>query len=198
MSSDGDELKEPAYITALKQFGSGDPTAAEVGALEVEMYSGPDRAAALVLAALVENALEKLLRKNLREEGVNQLFKFGGPLGDFASKISMCFSLKLVGQLTRRDLTNIRHLRNQFAHSRRPIEFEMKEVADVCAQLSYPKQPGIFLNFNMLNKVADERLNQASDRNHPRTQYFTACNEIAQRVYFIRGGAPEADLNKLL
>jgi hypothetical protein len=110
----------------------------------------------------------------------------------------MGYSMHLYGADTRRDLDIIRHLRNQFAHSRKPIEFETPAVKACCDQLSYPDAPGVFIPFHYLNKVCDERLEQASDRTHPRTRYFMTCNEIAQRIYLFRGGSPSDAVNTLL
>lgn len=189
---------DPPYIVALKQYGAGDPTQDDLRDIEIELYDGPDRGAAIVLAAVVERSVEKLLRKNLREDGASGLYKYGGPMGDFGSKIMMGYAMRLFGLNTRRDLNIIRHLRNQFAHSRKPIEFTTPVVRVCCENLSYPDEPGVLLSFRMINAVSNERLQQASDRTHPRTRYFTACNEIAQRIYFIRDGDERAAINKLI
>ena len=193
-----DDVKDPAYIEALKRYGAENPTEKDLKAIESELYNGPDRGAAVVLGALVERSLEALLKKVLRPEGVNQLFKYGGPLGDFAAKTQMAYSLKLIGRVTRTDLTIIRHLRNQFAHSQKPIKFTTPVVRAVCDHLQYPDQPGIFINFRLLNTVSRARLKAAADKKYPRTRYFISCNEIAQRVYFVRGGRADIQLNELL
>jgi hypothetical protein len=65
---------EPAYIEALKAYGSGEPTAADVRALETELYNGPDRGGAVVLSSSVERAVERLLRNHVRNEGASALF----------------------------------------------------------------------------------------------------------------------------
>jgi hypothetical protein len=190
---------DPAYIEALKQFGAEEPSQRDIKAIESELYNGPDRGAAVVLAALVERALEKLLRNHMRPEGASSLFKYGGPLGDFSSKIQMGYALSLFGPDTRKDLNIIRHLRNQFAHSRKPIKFTTPVVRACCEQLTYPDAPGVFTSFLLISKVSNRRLKQASNKKHPRTRYFTSCNEIAQRVFVIRGGGGADDpRNKLL
>jgi hypothetical protein len=38
---------DPAYLKNLRKFGSGELTTEELAALEAELYSGPDRAAAV-------------------------------------------------------------------------------------------------------------------------------------------------------
>jgi len=191
-------MTDPRYLEELRRYGSGDPTEADIEALEAELYDGPDRGAAIVLGSVVERALVKLLRNHMRDEGISELFRYPAPLSDFGSKIQIAYALKLFGVKTRKDLNIIRSLRNQFAHSRMPIEFTTPVVKACCDELIYPDAPSVNLSFKMLNTVSDERLEQASDKDHPRTRYFTSCNEIAQRIYFIRGGNDQLPINQLL
>lgn len=190
-------MGDPTYLTELKKYGSGDPTKDDIQALDNELYNGPDRAAAVVLGALVERSLAKLLRGRMREDGVEDIFKPAGLLGDFGAKINLGYALKLFGPQTRKDLNIIRHLRNQFAHSRKPIEFMTPVVKRCCDELTLPEEPGVHISFDYLNKVSDELLVHARNKNHPRTRFFISCNEIAQRIYFIRGGDPNDPRNEL-
>lgn len=191
-------MGDPTYLSELKKYGAGDPTQDDIQALEEELYNGPDRAAAIVLGSLAEKAIGKLLSRNMREEGIGELFNSSGILGNFGAKISIGYALKLFGEKTKRELNIIRHLRNQFAHSRMPIEFNTHVVKQCCDQLAYPDIPGIHIPFNYVNKVSDLRLGDASDKSHPRTRYFISCNEITQRVYFIRSGDKSDPRNQLL
>jgi hypothetical protein len=191
-------MTDPRYLQELKKYGSGEPTEADIEALEAELYDGPDRGAAVVLGSLVERALERLLWNNMRKEGISELFKYGAPLGDFGSKVQIAYAFKLFGAETRKDLNIIRNLRNQFAHSRMPIAFTTPVVQACCDELVYPDAPGVTLSFKMINTVSEQRFEQASDKHHPRTRYFTSCNEIAQRIYFIRGGDNVLPINQLL
>ena len=194
----GEEMGDPTYIENLKKFGAENPTEKDLKAMSSELYNGPDRGAAVVLASLAERSLESLLRKQMREEGQNGFFKMGGPLSSFSSKIQMGYALKLFGSQTRKDLNIIRHLRNQFAHSRKPIKFTTPVVKACCNQLTYPDTPGVHISFQLLSGVSQARLQQAANHHHPRTRYFTSCNEIAQRIYFIRGGDADLPENQLL
>jgi len=195
--SGGFQLSDPTYLKNLKAFGRGEPTEADICSLESEMYSGPDRGAAVVLGSMVERSLGQLLRNNMRTQGVNELFEYNGPMGSFSAMTQVAYAFKLIGPKVRSDLNIVRHIRNQFAHSRRPIRFTTVEVREACKHLQLPDEPGVHLNFRMLNSVSAARLRQASDKSHPRTRYFTSCNEIAQRIYFVRTGDPSAALNQL-
>ncbi|MDL2401027.1 hypothetical protein [Rhizobium mayense] len=186
------------YLAKLRAYGQGNPSQEHLEAIETELFNGPDRGAAVVLTALVEKSLEHLLKREMREEGVSALFEFNGPMGTFSNKIAMAFSLKLIGTKTKHDLTIIRTLRNVFAHSRLPVTFETEVVAVACGHLCLPDEPGVFLNSNMLEKVSNDRLAEATDIKHPRTRFFTTCNEIAKRIYWIRVGEdPQHHLNVL-
>lgn len=79
-----------------------------------------------------------------------------------------------------------------------PIEFTTLVVKQCCDQLTYPDIPGVLVPFSYVNKVSDLLLKDASDKAHPRTRYFMSCNEIAQRIYFIRGGDKSDPRNHLL
>lgn len=190
-------MSGPAYLKNLRDYGGGDPSPSDIKTLEAEMYSGPDRAAAVVLSSLAERSLGHLLKLKMRKDGIGDLFNPDGMLGTFGAKIQIAYALKLIGPITRHDLNIIRTLRNQFAHSRKPIKFSTGVVKIACSHLMLPDQPGVFLNFSMLNKTSRRRLKAASDKKHPRTRFFTACNEIAQRIYFVRTGDPDDPLNQL-
>ena len=146
---------------------------------------------------MVERSLGHLLRNNMRAQGVKEIFEFNGPLGTFSAKSQVAYAFRLIGPKVRSDLNIIRHVRNQFTHSRRPIRFTTNEVRDACKHLQLPDEQGVHLNFRMLNTVSAARLRQASDKSQPRTRYFTSCNEIAQRIYFVRTGNVDAALNQL-
>lgn len=190
-------MSDPGYLRNLRKFGAGEPTKENITALERELYSGPDRAAAVVLASLVERSLGHLLRLSMREEGIGDIFDSDGLLGSFGAKIQICYALKLIGPTTRHDLTIIRVLRNQFAHSRKPIRFSTDVVKTACQHLSIPDLPGVTLSFSMVDKTPRRRLKAAIDKDHPRTRFFTACNEIARRIYFVRTGDKNDPINQL-
>jgi hypothetical protein len=174
---------EPGYLTNLKKYGAGDPTEDEIEALENDLYMGPDRAAAIVLATAVENAIGKLLRSNMREEGTSELFKPSSLLGSFGARIDISYALKLFGPKTKKELNIIRTLRNQFAHSRMPIEFTTPVVKKCCDQLTYPDAPNVRILSSDIPSIS--ALLSGKVKSHPRVRYFISCDEIIQRIYFI-------------
>jgi hypothetical protein len=129
-----DDLSGKAYITALKNYGKGEPTNADIRALNVEIYSATDRAAAVLLGSLAERAVERLLRRKMRHQGVESLFDFHGPCGAFSDKIQIAYAFELIGPKTKHDLDLIRLLRNEFAHTRMPMRFTTPVVREVCPE----------------------------------------------------------------
>lgn len=190
-------MSQPTFLRNLKRFGSEEPTTKDIRALEAELYSGPDRTAGVVLASLVERSLGRLLRSSMRSDGVEDLFEPEGLMGTFSAKIKIAYALNLIGPTTRHDLNIIRSLRNQFAHSRRPIRFTTPVVRIACQHLSIPDLPGVTLSFRMLEKTPRNKLRAAADKSHPRTRFFTSCNEIAQRIYLVRTDDKNDALNQL-
>lgn len=80
-------------------------------ALEGEPYGTNDRAVVILYAALVENALQRLIangmRKDINTADRRELFE------TFERVISLAFALNLVGPVSRKDLDLIRSIRNQ-------------------------------------------------------------------------------------
>jgi hypothetical protein len=75
-----------------------------------------DRAAALLGAAYVEAALERLFRARLAVDASDDLFTHRGPLGDFAGKINLAYSLGWIPESLKHDL----HLASSVCFRGRP------------------------------------------------------------------------------
>jgi hypothetical protein len=129
--SQGDNMaRDPQYVQQFKKFARGEPAADDLPRLEAEIYGTNDRARAVMLGAVVELSLELFL-KNKRRPSLNagdtrEMFEYTGPLGTFASKILIGYAFNWYGPETREDLTLIRTLRNEFAHSRKSFDFEKR------------------------------------------------------------------------
>jgi len=97
-----------------------------------------DRGACLLLVANLENALDEAIMSLLpqlpkeRQRFVEQ----GGVFAMFSRKIDAASILRITGPTTNRNLSVIQHIRNAFAHAKRPIDFDTKEVAALCADLT--------------------------------------------------------------
>jgi hypothetical protein len=159
-------------LTELKQYGAGNPTQSDIEALENELYNGPDRAAAIVMGSMVEKAIDKLLSDNIIESDDKKFFH----------KIEIAYSHKLFGEKTKKELDIIRCLRNQFAHSRLPIEFVTPVVKRCCAELTYPDIPSV-LDSVYSRTVVGPLSRDGVDLTQPRARFFISCHEIFVRIY---------------
>jgi hypothetical protein len=191
-------MTENAYVRNLRRLTRADPSAEHADAIERELYaSGSDRASVVMFGSYVETILERLLTKAVRDdlnsEDRKQLFEYEGAAGTFSAKIIVAYAFKLIGPMMRSDLTLIRLLRNEFAHSLMPIGFDTPEVHDVCKQFKIIDLPDSWINDEYLIRVAGLDRAAARDRNHPKTRFFTTCNEIAVRMDVARHGFREGD-----
>lgn len=90
-----------------------------------EIESQRDRGAALVAAAFVEERLTRTIKLRLREDPKveKRLLRGIGPLRDFSSKIDLGYLLQLYANEVRELLHALREIRNEFAHTTQPLEF---------------------------------------------------------------------------
>ena len=106
-----------------------------------EIEKSPDRVAAIVAAAIVEDALRWSLNSflilQISEQEERELFENDGILSSFHAKILMGFALGLFGEAARNDLIKIKNIRNAFAHAPRPLSFDTPEIASECEKLRY-------------------------------------------------------------
>jgi hypothetical protein len=173
-------MATPSGRKAFRQLLNSSPGIDDLPAMEQEFYlASSARAAVLLQASLVEDTLRRMIQAKFMAgasaDVVIRVFEANGPLSTFSNKIIMGHALGLYGNIFRHDLDIIRELRNGFAHTRRPLEFETKEVTDMCNYLRLPdskmsQQPPIY----------SERypITVATDNNHPRTRFTAVCYTI--------------------
>ncbi|MBI4653901.1 MAG: DUF4145 domain-containing protein [Nitrospirae bacterium] len=95
-----------------------------------------ERGSAIVGAAFIEEALEKMLKALLiasaeKAEKDDELFKSSySPLGSFSAKIDVAYRTGLISPKVWKSLHIIRDLRNDFAHLSLQIDCETQSVRD--------------------------------------------------------------------
>lgn len=100
-----------------------------------------DRAAAVLGPAYVDAALERLFRARLVEGASADLFKYGGPLGDFSGRIEMAYALGWIPGSLRDDLHIMRKIRNDFAHAPdHNLSFQAQSIQQRTLNLTVNKQ----------------------------------------------------------
>lgn len=100
-----------------------------------------DRGTALIGKEIIDSTLTGMLRmhfSHLSKEENEQLFdRDNSPLGTFSAKIKIAYALGIISKNERDELDRIRHIRNAFAHTQRPITFETTEIRQMCDYLIY-------------------------------------------------------------
>ncbi len=168
---------EPAYLKALRDYTSQNPSPEEREAVAREFYLENDRAAGLLNAGWVDLSIERAIGSTFKEGFRRKVFGSSGPLRDFSARIEVAFAIGLFGPQTHHDLSIIRTLRNQFAHCMRPITFQTPEVVDVCSFLNLPdrpqaREPLLFEDFGP----------EWRDKSRAKTRYIIACNTIISHL----------------
>lgn len=112
----------------------------ELSSFLLELQRETDRGLPLVGAALIDEKLHDTLESFLCEGKVSHglLKDPNAPLGSFAARIDMCFSLGLIDAHEYHDISLIRKVRNIFAHHRHGTTFKNEKVQGLCASFKSP------------------------------------------------------------
>lgn len=96
-----------------------------------------DRAAAIVIAALVELRLSLAIKSRLQQDQViiDRMFRASGPLGSFACKIDLAFLIEVITKEAHRDLVVFKNIRNDFAHQLHALDFSAASIEKECQRL---------------------------------------------------------------
>ncbi len=134
----------PRSIHSLRKLTRNHPDKSKLfDVLETAWDDSNDMAAALMFGSLLESTLQQLILTKLTasaREREDKLFGARAPLREFSAKIEIGYALGLYGPLTYSDLDVVRDVRNAFAHTRQPIDFNTLEVANVCRRIKFPKR----------------------------------------------------------
>lgn len=122
------DLARPS-IDALNAYCKIHPR--DVGEAEViqNLFNESDRAAIIVAASLLEEALTDAMLRKLRKMSVTQrkkidLFEHHGLVSGFGQKIDMAYALDVIDGPMWAALDHIRVIRNNCAHAFRPLTLE--------------------------------------------------------------------------
>jgi Domain of unknown function (DUF4145) len=121
----------------LKQIRTWKPNNdSEWDELFQEMKNASDRAVVLTIGPFVEAAAELAIACRIAEDNFEELVaRADAPLGTFSAKIRMLQGLGIIGPRHRKVMDTIREIRNTFAHSMKPIDFNTSVVRDYCHTL---------------------------------------------------------------
>ena len=105
--------------------------------LMTELENGSDRSAVISAAACVEDQLTEVFKALLKRDDAvfQQLFRVGGPLGNFSTKIALGYLLGLYDLRKKKELETIKTIRNIFAHEQRAQDFGFDRCRDLANNL---------------------------------------------------------------
>jgi len=103
-----------------------------VAKFQQELKKGTDRDCTLVAASFLESELERVLKSKLVGDAAfkYELFDLEGPLGDFSSKISMCYALGVISKKIMDNLIIIASLKNVFEQDYKVTSFDSNEITE--------------------------------------------------------------------
>jgi hypothetical protein len=132
--------QEPKKKASLHDLSREIPPIDEVSALVTSLVDMEARAAALIMASILDNFLESAISAcfvKLSSTKFNTLFRDRqAPFSSFSNKISVAHALGVYDDSTRAQLDSIRSIRNAFAHTMQPIDFDHPVVATACNNLN--------------------------------------------------------------
>ncbi len=127
--------KKPSLRDLSRQM----PTDDEFLRIMTDIEHMDNRAAALVLASLIDNLLEFAIKFRfvpLKGDDFDKLFRNPtAPLASFSAKITLAHALGLCDEVMRRQLDIMRSVRNAFAHTIMPVTFDDPLIAAECYRL---------------------------------------------------------------
>ena len=109
-----------------------------------ELNGTSDRATAILAAAYFEDKLGDAIMRRFAQlssafadqvELRNRVFKNVDPIRNFSAKIEIGFAIGLYNDGIRKKLRKVGEIRNEFAHTSKPVEFDDAEIASKCCQL---------------------------------------------------------------
>jgi DNA-binding MltR family transcriptional regulator len=117
-----------------------------------------DRGLALAGAAMLDDALEVLLKARLldKPKAVTSIIGLDRPLGTFSSRIKVTYLLGLLEETEFRDLELIRKIRNDCAHNRGDVDFGAAPQKDRIAELHAQKKVAELLKTYFSESWTDE------------------------------------------
>lgn len=185
-------VSEPAYVSAFKALTKTTTVSRETSlAIEREFYGQNDRACGILFGEWIgfalERAIKHLFRPDLSKTITKKLFDFDGSVGTLSAKTDLAFALSMFGKHTYHDLGLIRLIRNEFAHCRLPLQFDLPEVKKVCANLWLPgwEHSASPLAFRSLVGMAEAIETESiwKDKDHPKTRFVVSCHTIVDELF---------------
>jgi hypothetical protein len=167
------------------------PSLAHLDAFSEILRKETDRACGVLGAALLEEKLQLLFKRRLRNSQ-DELLGPLRPLGSFSARIRTAHSLAWISDDAARDLDTVRNIRNKFAHSfDHTLGFGNQSIADLCGNLKAAQayihghdDPNSPMRKNFSEAVIRSMRDAVSS---PRWRYELTVTFVAQHLDDIQG-----------
>jgi hypothetical protein len=130
----GDGMSDAEFDPQLLEMKASFEQAAR---FRMSLIDESDRGSGLMCAQYLDDRLGELLKRSMLSDKVTSELFEPGPLGNFATKINLAYSLGLITGAVRHELHPVRKIRNEFAHSAEPIKFDEPKIQERCRELGY-------------------------------------------------------------
>jgi hypothetical protein len=111
----------------------------EAAILYEAVNSEPPLGCVLIATAFLEKSITAVVGKFLVNcQTAKGALSENGFLGEFSRCTDLAYCLGLISKGALENLKLIGKIRNIFAHSHRPLDFETKEVKEMCMKLTFP------------------------------------------------------------
>jgi len=155
------------------------------------LFKESDRGAVLISATRLEEKLELLHRACITQKVpdskkvLEELFRPYAPLSSFSAKIQLAYAYGLIDADDYSDLSIIRRIRNDAAHTSVEFSFEPQEVSQKITHLKAPARMIPMLSL-MTDLFAEQELAELKDpkvaQAHPKLYYILACLALETRI----------------
>lgn len=123
---------------SLRQLTQRRLTPAQTQQLFYRFKDMDDRTCAIILGAMLDHSLERLLLLHMRplsRTQQDQLFSGTAPLSSFSSKVRVATAFGIIGQRMGADFHILNEVRNAFAHSSHEVTFRNRSIRNRLAGL---------------------------------------------------------------
>lgn len=132
----------------------------------------------LLCAAYIDSCLKGLLEKQFTQGGsiATEILDSKGFLGASYNRARLAYCLGLIDKPTFQNIDFIGQIRNLFAHSPAPVDFDDTEITDLCNKL---KPVQVTLPPYLFGSVLKVIFSQSDNKNTPKQQFITNALKTA-------------------
>jgi DNA-binding MltR family transcriptional regulator len=161
-----------------------------------ELTTYPDRIVGLLTPAIVDKCLDRAIKSRWTDTAdgdlFRDLFRDGGPLGSFATRIHIGFAIRIYGKEAYDDLRSLNKIRNAFAHKVAAKDFNDDSIRNYANKLSLPAKYPASSNDALISKLSpmlsslDEAGRNIFNFVEVMAHHATVADPIDARSKFIR------------